>query len=206
MIKHREHTEVRQKQIVSAARKLIVRYGSEHVTVRKMAEEIGVSEGAIYRHFRSKKDILSLLIDDINTTLLKDIETGSQAGLGSVESLEKIIISLLSGIEQRKGVSFQVIAEIISLGDKDLNNKLHQVIDNYVNRIKGILLKGASQGLIRSDIDAEASAIMLFSMTQGLVNIWALSHYEFNLLEKFKPIWDLYLGTLQPRPQAVPLR
>lgn len=206
MIKHREHTEVRQKQIVSAARKLIVRYGSEHVTVRKMAEEIGVSEGAIYRHFRSKKDILSLLIDDINTTLLKDIETGSQAGLGSVESLEKIIISLLSGIEQRKGVSFQVIAEIISLGDKDLNNKLHQDIDNYVNRIKGILLKGASQGLIRSDIDAEASAIMLFSMTQGLVNIWALSHYEFNLLEKFKPIWDLYLGTLQPRPQAVPLR
>jgi len=50
----RKETAVRQKEIISAARKLIVKYGSEHVTVKRMANEIGVSEAAIYRHFKSK--------------------------------------------------------------------------------------------------------------------------------------------------------
>ena len=47
----RKDTLLRQKEIVLAARKLIVKYGSEHVTVRKMAQEIGVSEGAISHPF-----------------------------------------------------------------------------------------------------------------------------------------------------------
>ncbi len=129
MIRHREHTEVRQKQIISAARKLIVKHGSEHVTVRRMAKEIGVSEGAIYRHFKSKNDILSLLIDDIQNTLLSDIDRNTTNGFSPDKSLEKIVIDHLSSIEQRKGVSFLVIAEIISLGDKNLTNKIRHVID-----------------------------------------------------------------------------
>jgi len=38
----RKDTLVRQKEIVSAARKIIVKNGSEHVTVRKIAREIGI--------------------------------------------------------------------------------------------------------------------------------------------------------------------
>ncbi len=70
----RENTQVRRKQIVAAARKLIVKYGSEHITVRRIAKEIGVSEGAIYRHFKSKTDVLSLMVDDIEETLIGDVE------------------------------------------------------------------------------------------------------------------------------------
>lgn len=124
MITQRENTQVRQKQIVSAARRLIVKYGSEHVTVRRMAKEIGVSEGAIYRHFKSKSDVLSFLIDDIEETLIGDIEKNFSKELNSLEILENIIIDHISSIQQRKGVSFQVIAEIISLGDKKLNKKI----------------------------------------------------------------------------------
>ena len=43
MIVQHENTAVRQRQIIAAARRLIVRYGSEHVTVRRIAKEIGVT-------------------------------------------------------------------------------------------------------------------------------------------------------------------
>jgi hypothetical protein len=33
---------------------------------------------------------------------------------------------------------------------------------------------------------------MLFGMTQGLANIWALSGYSFNLTEKYEGLWSLY--------------
>ncbi len=192
----RENTQVRQKQIVSAARRLIVKYGSEHVTVRRMAKEIGVSEGAIYRHFRSKSDVLSFLIDDIENTLIGDIVKNDDDTLGTLVVLENIMIDHISAIQQRKGVSFQIIAEIISLGDKKLNQKIYSVIEKYVGLIKAILKTGIQKGLIREDVDLDAASLLFFSMTQGLVNLWALNHNEFDLQEKYKSLWKVYMHSV----------
>ena len=62
MFKYRQNTQIRKRQIVAAARRLIIKRGSEHVTVRQITKEIGVSEGNIYRHFKSKSDILSFSV------------------------------------------------------------------------------------------------------------------------------------------------
>jgi AcrR family transcriptional regulator len=192
----RKDTLIRQKEIVSAARKLIVKYGSEHVTVRRMAQEINVSEGAIYKHFKSKRDVLSFLIDDIETTLISDIETNYSGGVSSIDALEKILINHISAVEQRKGVTFQVIAEIISLGDKKLNKKIYGVINKYIDRIKDILTDGVNKGVIKPDVDSRAAAFLFFGLTQGLVNVWALSQYNFSLISEYKPAWDIFLKAI----------
>ncbi len=191
VIKHKS-TDVRRKQIVDAARKLIIKHGNEHVTVREIAKMVGISEGAIYRHFRSKKDILSLLVDDIEDNLIGDITRASTDGHSVLEALDNILRSHLSAIEQRQGVSFQVIAEIISLGDKKLNKKISETISKYVGHLKGLLAEGIKSGEVRQDIDLEAAATLLFSMVQGLVNIWALSNYSFDLQEKYATLWSVF--------------
>jgi AcrR family transcriptional regulator len=192
----RKGTLVRQKEIVSAARKLIVRYGSEHVTVKRMAKEIGVTEGAIYRHFTSKRDILSLLVEDVEKTLIHDIETNYSGELGSLEILSGIILEHISSIEQKKGVAFQVIAEIISLGDKKLNKKIYDAISSYTARIAAIVAEGMETGAIRADVNPEATAKLFFGMTQGLVNIWALSQYSFALEQEYKSVWDVFVKAI----------
>jgi AcrR family transcriptional regulator len=196
MVTQHESTRVRRQQIISAARTLIVKYGSEHVTVRRMADEIGVSEGAIYRHFKSKRDIISFLVDDIEGTLLRDLGKNAASKGGSLESLEKILISHISSIEQRKGVSFQVIAEIVSLGDKKLNKKIYGVINKYILQVKEILALGITEGVIQPELDLDAASTMFFNMIQGLVDIWALSQYSFKLRDRYKPLWDFYLRSI----------
>jgi AcrR family transcriptional regulator len=192
MVLTRRHTLVRRRQIVSAARKLIVKYGSEHVTVRRIAKEIGVSEAAIYRHFNSKREILSFLVDEIEDVLIGDIEDNYKEAseLNALEILEHIIESHVSSVQQRSGISFQVIAEIISFGDKKLNKKVADVIDEYIRRIRDILAYGVKSGIIREDIDLDAIALSFFGALQGLVNIWALNNYSFNLHERYIPIFD----------------
>ncbi len=83
----RQSTEVRRTQIADAARTVAVKYGSEHVTVRRIAKEIGVSEGALYRHFKSKHDILSLMVERIQEDLVADIQGGAagQTPLGILD-------------------------------------------------------------------------------------------------------------------------
>lgn len=186
-----KNTLVRQQQIVSAATKLIVKYGSEHLTIRRIAKEVGVSEGAIYRHFKSKRDILSLLVEHLGQLIITDIEKSRTDNIDTLDKIEGRIAEHISAVEKRKGISFQIIAEIISLGDKGLNKQVYDVINRYIQQIRDILSEGAKAGVIRQDIDLDAVATAFFSITQGLINIWTLGHYNFNLSEKHASLWHI---------------
>lgn len=189
----REHTEVRQQQIVDAAGILIFKYGSEHLTVKRIAAEVGISEAAIYRHFKSKKSILSFLLTHIEEVLLSDISPKTLASeTVTLDIIEKIIGTHFSTIGMRKGISFQVIAEIISLGDRGLNKQASQTIDKYISRLKELLTDGVRDGAVRQDIDLQAAATLLFALIQGLVNIWSLSTGSFKLVDKFTSLWAVY--------------
>ena len=200
MVTKRRNTEVRQQQIIEAAAKLIFKYGSEHLTVKRIAAEVGISEAAIYRHFMSKKSILSFLLIHIEEVLLRDI---SQERINSepltLAAIEEIIGKHFSALELRKGISFQVIAEIISLGDRKLNKQASQAIGRYISRLQELLSNGVRDGAIRKDIDLEAAATLLFTLIQGLVNIWALSDSSFKLTEKYASLWQIYRDAIAPR-------
>jgi len=193
MATKREKTELRQQQIIAAAAKLIFKYGSEHLTVKRIAAVVGISEAAIYRHFKSKKSILSFLLSHIEEILLKDI-SAVRVGTDPItlSTIEEIIGNQFSAIDLRKGFSFQVIAEIISLGDRRLNKQAAQAIDKYIFRLKELLTEGVRDGSIRKDIDLDASATLLFALIQGLVNIWALSDGSFKLTERYRSLWLIY--------------
>ncbi len=199
MTQGRENTVIRRQQFVDAARKLIIKKGSEHVTVRELAKAVGLTEGALYRHFKSKSDVLSFLVDDIEETLLAEISVAGQ-DLKPLAALDAVLAKHLSLVEQRRGVSFQVIAEIVSLGDKKLNKKAFDTITKYTARIEGLLIEGIRVGEIRDDIDAASAALLLFSAIQGLVHIWALSNYSFNLQQRYEPLWRLFQDTVSRRP------
>jgi AcrR family transcriptional regulator len=195
-IRKHQKTVIRQEQIIDAARMLIINRGSEHIRIREIALKVGISEGAIYRHFKSKKDILSLLADRIESDLLGDITEAKVNNDSSLYILERVLDSHLSAIQQRRGVSFQVIAEIVSLGDKMLNKKISTTISKYIERIKEFLADGVKSGELRQDLDLDASATLYFGMIQGLVNIWALSNYSFNLEEKYEPLWYSFRNSI----------
>ena len=95
-------------------------------------------------------------------------------------------------------MSFHVIAEIISLGDKKLNREVYQKLQLYIERLKGLLTEGVVQGSIRADIDHNAAALLLFGMIQGLVNYWALSNCSFDLGRNFTSLWEVYRNAVRP--------
>jgi len=199
MTRKRQKTEIRQQQIVEAAQKLIFKYGSEHLTVKRIAVEVGISEAAIYRHFKSKRSILSFLVSHIENVLIADITHKDEENQAvTMDSIEQAIKKHFSSIDIRKGMAFQVIAEIISLGDKSLNKKTAAVIVQYISALRKLLLLGVESGCIRRDIDLDATAMLLFSMIQTIVNIWALNNCNFSLNEKFDSLWRILREAIVP--------
>ncbi len=189
----RKKTEFRQQQIIQIAAKLIFKYGSEHLTVKRIATEIGISEAAIYRHFKSKKSILSFLLSYIQETLVADISRERNSGeVVTLDTIERTLRNHFSAIDLRKGVSFQVIAETVSLGDKNLNKQATRAISHYTAALRELLAEGVKSRAIREDIDLDAAATLLYCMVASLANTWALSNCEFMLVDKYTSLWKIY--------------
>lgn len=49
---------------METSRRLFSERGYHRTTVRDIAERVGVTDGALYRHFRSKRELLEALLDD----------------------------------------------------------------------------------------------------------------------------------------------
>ncbi len=205
MVQKRRSTAIRKQQIIDAARKLIIRKGSEHLTVRALAKEVGLTEAAIYRHFKSKREILSFLMNHIMDGMLLEMERTVSNGLESLDTVGHALRQHLSEIEQRKGMSFQIIAEIISLGDKRLNREVYEKLQIYIAQLEHLLSQGSRSGHVRDDLDLQACATLLFGMIQGLVNIWALAGYNFDLAAKYESMWSIFqLAIRKPAGESMP--
>jgi len=205
MVRKRKSTIIRKKQIIDAARKLIIRKGSEHLTVRAMALEVGITEAAIYRHFKNKKDVLSFLMTNILDDMLQELSKGAAENADALGVVGAVLQHHLSKIEQRKGISFQIIAEVISLGDKKLNRLVYTKLTEYYNQLRTFFEHAAKTGSIRSDIDLDAATMILFGMIQGVVNLWALSNYDFDLMAKYESLWAVYKRIIEPRNNNSPI-
>jgi AcrR family transcriptional regulator len=169
---------MRQQEIIEAARTIIFSRGMESLTVREIADEMKITDGALYRHFKSKDEILSLLIEDIEETLLATIFEAANKSEDPLKNMEDIFLSHLQYAEKRKGITFIVMA---SLKDKKLQKKMFGVINKYLKVVKKILKQGVDEGEFRLDINLDSASIAFLGMVQGLVTIWGLSRYRYAL-------------------------
>jgi AcrR family transcriptional regulator len=172
---------VSQQKIINTARQIIITKGMENLTVREIADKLGITDGALYRHFEGKREIINLLIDDIEETLLSAIDEAASETQKPLEKLENIFWSHLSYVEKRKGVSFIVINNTLSMKDKSLQNKVYGVINKYLERIKRILSEGIKKGDFRESMNPEAGSTTFFGIIQCMVTLWALSDYKYSL-------------------------
>ena len=188
----RQKTLVRQHQIIEAARNLIAAKGMDGVTIDAIAEEVGLTEGAIYRHFTSKHQILSLLVEDIERNLLDTVESAQTEGASAVDSLEHILEAHLSDVEGHRAVSFVVIAEAMGFDGTTLAPKVSLMFTRYLELIQAVLDRGIREGSIRPDINANAAATTFFGLIQSTATLWALNGYAGQLAEFRSDMWDIY--------------
>src|SRR5262245_38336302 len=75
--RHRKRQPLNQAQIVRAALVLLDEVGLDALTMRRLAEHLGVKAASLYRHVHNKDELLALLGDEISGEIPVTHATGS---------------------------------------------------------------------------------------------------------------------------------
>ncbi|GJQ60686.1 MAG: nucleoid occlusion factor SlmA [Candidatus Scalindua sp.] len=187
----RKSTKIRRQEIINIIRIIISSKGIKGVTISEIATQMGITKGAIYRHFKSKRDILNLLIDDIEETLIEVIEKSSMDN-DPIQNLKNILFNQLTLAKNRNKTSLVVILGAMQFSDPVIRKKISQLLDRYLFRIEEIFSQAIRSGMAKSGIDPKTYAIAFFGLIQSSITMWSYKKFDFAPEELHSQIWSIY--------------
>ncbi len=181
----------RQQEIMDQAVFLIAENGIQGLTVRNLAKRIGVSEPALYRHFRSKTDILLGILDHFALASEGMREMLSRTDCPSLEQLEAFLVSTLKKFQERPEITAVIFAEEIFQNEPRLTEKVANIMRKHQESLLTVLTRGQACGMIRSDVSAEGMTLLIQGSIRLLVSRWRMTGYGFDLAEEGRGLIEM---------------
>jgi len=164
----REPTENRQRQIADAALKIIAAHGVGRLTTSAIAQEVGITEGAIFRHFDSKEGIVLAAIDRIEELLEQDAPT---SGGTPLERLRRFVEHRVAVVHTHGGIPRLVFADELSFAAGDAGiAKVHAIRRRAAGTIRRCLEDAKREGELAEDVDIEAATLVVLGSLMVLVH------------------------------------
>jgi len=189
----------RQQNIIQSAIELIAQEGIQKLTIKNLSAKVGVTEGAIYRHFTSKLDILMGILSLFGKSTSDLIAVIEKNPAEPLKQLEMLFKEHFVQFKQNPAVASVIFSEELFLNERQLSEKVYQIMQNTQRTIEGIIQKGQEQGIFRNDILPDQLALLFVGALRLTVTRWRLSQFSFDLQKEGDRLWETILNIIQSK-------
>ncbi len=185
-----EFTE-RQQQIIRESIELIAEKGIQGLTMKNLSGAIGISEPAIYRHFKNKNEIILGVLSVLKDASTKGLGQMSTA-LDAFSSVKIFFAELTDRFVEMPSLT-AVIFSVEMFNNEGLLSAVMERMEENQKMLISVLMAGQRDGSIRNDISVRQLAILMTGSFRLLVTRWRIMNYKFDLKDEVNQL----LATLQ---------
>lgn len=171
--------DIRRAETISAVIGLAARCDPAEITTGQIAADMGVSQGALFRHFPDKQSIWTAALDWTCTELQRRFDGVSAAQ--PLDRLEAMLAAHIGFVMENPGVPRILWGELQRPGETPAKAIVRQLMATYRARVAGELSAAHVAGQIAGDADLEGATVMFLALVQGLV-MQALAVDDFSAL------------------------
>lgn len=184
-----EKTGDRKHQILQTLAQMLENPAGEKATTAALAARLGVSEAALYRHFRGKAEMFEGLIEFIEQTLFALINKITGDEKSGLRQLEAIMGVMLAFAQKNRGMTRVLVGDALVNEDDRLQTRINQLHDRLEAALKQALRFGVSQNEIAQEVDIAAQANLLMSYVTGRWHQFAKSGFKRDPVELWPKQW-----------------
>lgn len=164
------HLDARRREILVAAHRTFAAHGFRNATMQQIADETGLSVGALYRYFDGKEALVEALAEWGRAQKRDVLEAaGSGAEAGGLGALMTRLMELLPATrEALPTVRFDVRLWGEALGDPHLQRFVAANLKELRDTIADHIREQQAGERIRADADPDIVARALVSLLAGL--------------------------------------
>jgi len=193
----RESTSVRQEQIKQAVLEIISENGLHKLSTRNLAKKVGLSEGAIFRHFASKHDIIKGIMDDVKTDLVGSLRDIAYGSLPIDKKLFTYLCTNVKYLRENRGITILLFSEAAHFGDKELKEKLNKILTDQKQLVIKMVTDGIYEGSFDKSVDPDDVAMLYMGIPITFNIELVLNPGGLNTSNFCKRMYSLILKTLR---------
>ncbi|WP_170936477.1 TetR/AcrR family transcriptional regulator [Paenibacillus aquistagni] len=159
--------EKRKLRIINATNRVISRVGIAGTTMRKIADEAGLSTGALYHHYKSKEEILYDAMDrslSVSTRMAQETKQGKYNREEAIEQIGKDLKKRFNKIDENR-IQFYLAQEAI-LGNEEILRKFGYKYQSWIGHVEELLQRIYEKQPTRYN---KALASLLIGSIDGIV-------------------------------------
>jgi TetR/AcrR family transcriptional regulator len=204
----KQRTEVRQASLVEAALRLAAQRNPSSITTSDLASAVGITQGAVFRHFASKEGIWLAVLDWVTDALMAHLQAAADAatlaGAGHsvapepLAALRAVFLAHVDFVVTHPGVPRVIFQELQSPGDTAMKSRVRSLMQRYRQLVLQLLKQAQTKQAIKPDTDLHSATVLFVGAVQGLV-IQALLSGDVSAMTSQAPgVFAIYQQGLQP--------
>lgn len=180
----------RKDEILAALAAMLETNPGQRITTARLANEVGVSEAALYRHFPSKAKMFEGLIDFTEDAILSRINQILDNEKDTVTRCEMIVRLLLTFVERNPGIT-RILTGDALLGEHErLRGRVLGVFEKVEANIKQVLRERRLREQVRGGLDEGMLANLVMAYAEGKIAQFVRSEFKRAPTEHFDEQWQ----------------
>lgn len=183
----------RKQQIVETVLELLTAHGTEAVSAQVVADAIGVTQPAVFRHFPTKEAMWLAVMDWLEQNLVgiySEVEDDREPAL---IVLSRMFLDHIRLIERYPALAKLVFSDHLRLQYPSLQTRFGRIHKAYVARLSDVLERAKATGMAPDSLIVKDAATMFLSLVQGLGFQFAIARLPLRLLSEAERVLVLYL-------------
>lgn len=186
----------RKEGIVLSTIEAINEVGIQNLSTKIIAKHEGVSEGTLFRHFKSKTDIMISVLDHFSQFDDAIIEASRNLALNPIETIKYFVNAYVEYYENYPAITALVQVYDSLLADPELTDKVRDIIEKRSGFMLDTIKKAQSEKLIKQDIDCEDVEDLILGGTRNICLKWRMSKYNFSIKNRTLSMLNMILDQI----------
>src|SRR5262245_27856075 len=185
--------DARKQQIVETVLDLVATRGADAVTTQSIADVIGLSQPAVFRHFPTKEAIWVAVLDWLDEQLAGIHQNaGADKALKPLDALEQMFLAHIKLIVRFPALAKLVFSDHLRLQYPGLNERFAAIHAAYQARVIELIRRAKLEGEAGTEVAPKHGATLYFCMVQGLGFQLVIARLLVDALREAKHIFALY--------------
>ena len=187
----------RQLDIMQNLAAMLGQKGPVKITTALLANQCGITEAAIYRHFPSKRKIYSGLVDFCEQNIFDLIATINSSDSDYLEKTKKILTLLVNFSEKNPGLARLLTREAFSIDETTLDERIGLMMSKIELIIKQNLQKYEQTTKAKLALPTASSANLLLACTEGFIQQFVRSGFQDAPSKRVKDQFEFLVKALE---------
>jgi len=180
----------RKDEIIAASMRIIEKKGIHNLTTKNIAKEVGFTEPGIYRHFKSKQEILTEILRRFKKGAGDRMKNARVSDKNPLDQIGSLFEGSLRLFNENPSITAAIFSEELFQNNDRLSSEVRSIMELSQEGLKDMIRCGQAEGTIRKDQEDEQLSLVVMGTFRLLVTRWRLTSRSFDIIDEGRKLWN----------------